>query len=133
SCASTGPRRPRWTGRGCLPKPSVSVDEAFIAAHMALPGDRRPLSQQEILMSLSKIVVMAATAVLSPVLIAACAPTAPTPTEGHAPLDTPAATATATPATPVVPALGSSRFWKKTAAGKIIVTTDNFIRAESDV
>src|SRR5690606_17616141 len=79
------------------------------------------------------IVVMAATAVLSPVLIAACAPTAPTPTEEQAPVDHQAATATATPATPVVPDLGSSRFWKKTADGKSIVTTDNFIRAASDV
>ena len=32
-----------------------------------------------------------------------------------------------------VPALGDSRFWVKTPDGKVIVTPDNFIRAESDV
>lgn len=34
---------------------------------------------------------------------------------------------------PVVPDLSSPRFWQKTADGKVIVTPDNFIRAESDV
>ncbi|MFC5578310.1 DUF1214 domain-containing protein [Lysobacter niabensis] len=43
-------------------------------------------------------------------------------------------TAPASSATPsVVPDLGSADRWKKTADGKIIVTPDNFIRAESDV
>jgi hypothetical protein len=38
------------------------------------------------------------------------------------------------PATPAgVPDLGSSDRWTKTADGKIIVTPDNFVRAESDV
>lgn len=83
-------------------------------------------------MSLSRI-VMAATAVLSPVFIAACTPTAPAPTEEQAPVNHQAATDAVTPTTSMVPDLGSSRFWKKTADGKIIVTTDNFIRAESDV
>lgn len=48
-------------------------------------------------------------------------------------MDRQASTQIATPPTPAVPDLGSSRFWKKTSDGKIIVTPDNFIRAESDV
>jgi len=46
----------------------------------------------------------------------------------------PAAAAPASSANPsVVPDLASPDRWKKTADGKIIVTPDNFIRAESDV
>ena len=37
------------------------------------------------------------------------------------------------PAAPNVPDLGDPSRWKKTADGKVIVTPDNFIRAESDV
>ncbi|WP_296890586.1 DUF1214 domain-containing protein [Thiobacillus sp.] len=58
-----------------------------------------------------------------------------------APADSAAASASAAPdaapavaATPsVVPDLASPDLWKKTADGKILVTPDNFIRAESDV
>lgn len=51
-----------------------------------------------------------------------------------------AGSAAATPAAPartgttsVVPDLGSPDRWKKTSDGKVIVTPDNFVRAESDV
>ncbi|HVJ37735.1 MAG TPA: DUF1214 domain-containing protein [Stenotrophomonas sp.] len=44
-----------------------------------------------------------------------------------------AATTAAASATPAaVPDLAAERFWKKTSDGKILVTPDNFIRAESD-
>lgn len=48
--------------------------------------------------------------------------------------DTPAHTPAPETASPdtTPPDLGSERFWKKTADGKILVTPDNFIRAESD-
>ena len=50
-------------------------------------------------------------------------------TERGAPDVTPASGATAS----VVPDLASPERWQKTADGKILVTPDNFIRAESDV
>ena len=55
---------------------------------------------------------------------------------GSTATSTPAAadTAPATTATPsLVPDLASPDRWKKTTDGKIIVTPDNFVRAESDV
>jgi hypothetical protein len=45
----------------------------------------------------------------------------------------PSATSGSTAAAQEVPELGDPRRWKKTADGKVIVTPDNFIRAESDV
>ena len=48
-------------------------------------------------------------------------------------MDRQAAAAPGTSPTTVVPDLGDPRFWKKTSEGKILVTPDNFIRAESDV
>ena len=39
----------------------------------------------------------------------------------------------ANPATPNVPNLADPTRWRTTADGKVIVTPDNFIRAESDV
>ena len=56
-------------------------------------------------------------------------PAAPVP----APATTPSATPTSAAAAPAVPDLGDHSRWKKTADGKVIVTPDNFIRAESDV
>jgi len=53
-------------------------------------------------------------------------PAAPAPAPPSA---TPASAAVA----PTVPDLGDPRRWKKTADGKVLVTPDNFIRAESDV
>ena len=46
---------------------------------------------------------------------------------------TPSATPTSAAVAPAVPDLGDPSRWKKTADGKVIVTPDNFIRAESDV
>lgn len=66
------------------------------------------------------------------VAMAACGrsdPAAPVPP----PTATPSATPPSAAATPVVPDLGDPSRWKKTADGKVIVTPDNFIRAESDV
>lgn len=83
-------------------------------------------------MSLSRIAV-AATASLSLAIIAACSPAPSAPAVEKAPVDQQAAASAATPPASAVPDLGSPRFWKKTADGKIIVTPDNFIRAESDV
>jgi hypothetical protein len=45
----------------------------------------------------------------------------------------PSATPTRAAATPTLPDLGDPSRWKKTANGKVIVTPDNFVRAESDV
>ncbi len=45
----------------------------------------------------------------------------------------PSATPTSAAAAQAVPDLGDASRWKKTADGKVIVTPDNFIRAESDV
>lgn len=45
----------------------------------------------------------------------------------------PAATPASATAAPAVPDLGDPSRWKKTADGKVMVTPDNFIRAESDV
>jgi hypothetical protein len=42
-------------------------------------------------------------------------------------------TAAATETTPRVPDLGDPSRWRKTGDGKVIVTPDNFIRAESDI
>lgn len=66
------------------------------------------------------------------VAMAACGrsdPAAPVP----APTTTPSASPPSAAAAPAVPDLGDSSRWKKTANGKVIVTPDNFIRAESDV
>lgn len=83
-------------------------------------------------MNLSKIAI-AVVAILSPALIAACNPTPDASLEEKAPVDRQAAAAPGTSPTMVVPDLGDPRFWKKTSEGKILVTPDNFIRAESDV
>ena len=56
-------------------------------------------------------------------------PAAPAVAATTAPSATPVSTAVA----PTVPNLGDSSRWMKTADGKVIVTPDNFIRAESDV
>lgn len=56
-------------------------------------------------------------------------PAAPAP----APAATPSATPVSASAAPAVPDLGDPGRWRKTADGKVIVTPDNFIRAESDV
>jgi hypothetical protein len=45
----------------------------------------------------------------------------------------PSAPPTSAAATPTVPDLSDPSRWKKTTNGKVIVTPDNFIRAESDV
>ena len=45
----------------------------------------------------------------------------------------PSATPISPAVAPAVPDLGDPSRWKKTADGKVIVTPDNFIRAESDV
>ena len=45
----------------------------------------------------------------------------------------PSATPISAAVAPAVPDLGDPSRWKKTADGKVIVTPDNFIRAESDV
>lgn len=51
-----------------------------------------------------------------------------------APAESAAASSPSSGATPsVVPELGSPERWSKTSDGKIIVTPDNFVRAESDV
>ena len=47
--------------------------------------------------------------------------------------NTPVATPASPPPAPPVPDLSDPSRWKKTAGGKILVTPDNFIRAESDV
>jgi hypothetical protein len=54
---------------------------------------------------------------------------------GSAAISVPAASDAASASTPIsaVPDLASPYRWKKTADGKIFVTLDNFIRAESDV
>lgn len=56
-------------------------------------------------------------------------PAAPAVAATTAPSATPVSTAVA----PTVPNLGDSSRWMKTADGRVIVTPDNFIRAESDV
>ena len=57
--------------------------------------------------------------------------------EPAAPVATPTTTPSATPRsaamTPAIPELGDPSRWVKTADGKVLVTPDNFIRAESDV
>jgi hypothetical protein len=50
-----------------------------------------------------------------------------------APTTAPSATPVSTAVAPTVPNLGDSSRWMKTADGKVIVTPDNFIRAESNV
>jgi hypothetical protein len=56
-------------------------------------------------------------------------PAAPAP----APTTAPSGTPTSAVAAQTVPDLGDASRWKETADGKVIVTPDNFIRAESDV
>lgn len=82
-------------------------------------------------MSISKI-AMVPMASLSLALIAACTPTPSNTNNKEAPVSSQSANDTAASTGSNVPDLGSSSFWKKTADGKIIVTPDNFIRAESD-
>jgi hypothetical protein len=63
--------------------------------------------------------------------MAACGraePVAPNPAPA-----TPSATAQSSAVARAVPVLGDPRSWRKTADGKVIVTPDNFVRAESDV
>lgn len=72
------------------------------------------------------------------VAMTACArsePTAPAAKPPSATLAAAAAAPTAptVPTVPVVPDLGDPSRWQKTAEGKVIVTPDNFIRAESDI
>ena len=68
--------------------------------------------------------------------LAACGRSEPTATSA-APASAPTTAPSATPASgavaPAVPDLSDPTRWRKTADGKVIVTPDNFIRAESDL
>lgn len=77
----------------------------------------------------SRIVVV----VLSLTIITACSPAPSTSIQEKAPVEQQTSAGAEAPPTSFVPDLASPRFWKKSADGKIIVTPDNFIRAESDV
>ena len=63
------------------------------------------------------------------VAMTACGRSEPAAPAAAPPSATPASAAVA----PTVPDLGDPSRWKKTADGKVLVTPDNFIRAESDV
>ena len=60
-------------------------------------------------------------------------PAATSAAPASAPTTAPPAAPTSAAVAPAVPDLGDPTRWKKSADGKVIVTPDNFIRAESDV
>ena len=66
------------------------------------------------------------------VALAACGRSEPA-TSVPAPTTAPSATPSSSAVAQGVPDLGDPSRWQKTADGKVIVTPDNFIRAESDV
>ena len=73
---------------------------------------------------------------LTAIASAACGrsePVAPPAVRATAPTTAPAGTAASARVSSSVPNLGDPGRWKKTADGKVIVTPDNFIRAESNV
>ena len=75
---------------------------------------------------------LAAGACAALVATAACSRSEP-PVAVPAGTTAPSASSPSAALAPAVPDLGDSSRWKKTADGKVIVTPDNFIRAESDV
>lgn len=72
-------------------------------------------------------------AIAAAALMLGCTQKQTTPTEETTPVEAQAVASVVAPQKSNAPNLADPKYWTKTADGKILVTPDNFIRAESDV
>ena len=102
--------------------------------HLSSERINTPFAARHNIMWRGRVSALPAAAYLCAALVAVAACGRPEPAV-PAPAATPASPAAPASAarTPAIPDLGDPARWTKNADGKVIVTPDNFIRAESDV